>query len=63
MNFREIIFRGRSIETGKWKEGNYHHNVRKGEWHGISEKLTNETYKIYRESLQIKDEEGNWITI
>lgn len=48
---REIIFRGRSIDTGQWVEGNYHHNIRKAEFHSISPKETNETIKIYRESL------------
>ena len=54
----EIIFRGRSKETGEWVEGNYHHNIRKGSWHGVSPKETNEMTEIYRESLQIKSFNG-----
>lgn len=53
---REIVFRGRSKETGEWIEGNYIHNLRKGEFHAIIDKVHNETYHIYRESLQMK----NW---
>jgi hypothetical protein len=57
---REILFRGRRKDNGEWVEGNYHHNIRKGEWHGITEKLFNETHLIYRESLQMKDYDGEF---
>lgn len=60
---REIIFRGRSKETGEWVEGNYHHNIRKGTWHSISPKDTNEPVMIYRESLEMKDWDGNWVSV
>lgn len=52
---REIIFRGRKKETGEWIEGNYIHNVRKGEFHAIIDKEHNNTHHIYRDSLQMKD--------
>lgn len=59
---REIIFRARSKETGEWVVGNYHHNKRKGEFHSISPKDTNETIVVYRESLQMLDYDGvTWI--
>lgn len=58
--YREIIFRGRSKETGEWVEGNYHHNRRKGEYHSISPKETNEEVRIYRESLQMKNYNNEW---
>lgn len=57
---REIIFRGRGCENGEWEEGNYHHNIRKGEWHGITNKDSNETVMIYRESLQIRGYGAEW---
>jgi len=57
---REIIFRGRDKESGQWVEGNYHHNLRKGEYHLISPKDTNIGHMIYRESLQMKDRGGEW---
>lgn len=57
---REIIFRGRSKETGEWVEGNYHHNIRKWEYHSIAPKETNIETKIYRESLQIKNYMDEW---
>jgi hypothetical protein len=60
---REIIFRARSKETGEWVEGNYHHNKRKGEFHAISPKDTNEMVYVYRESLQMKDWDSNWIDV
>ena len=60
---REIIFRARSVDTGEWIEGNYHHNIRKGTWHAISPKPTNEPIKVYRESLQMKDWDGKWIDV
>lgn len=58
--FREIIFRGRRKDNGEWIEGNYHHNIRKGTWHGITNKESNETHVIYRESLQLKDLDGEF---
>ncbi len=60
---REIIFRARRIDNGEWVEGNYHHNVRKGTWYGISPKATNETFYVYRESLEMKDWDGQWIKV
>lgn len=57
---REIIFRARSIETGEWVEGNYHHNLRKVRYHSISPKDTNEEILVYRESLQWKNYAGEW---
>lgn len=57
---REIVFRGRSKATGEWVEGNYHHNIRKGCWHGISPKDTNEMVEIYRDSLELKTYDGKW---
>lgn len=60
---REIIFRGRSIDTGEWVEGNYHHNVRKGTYHSISPKDSNIETRIYRESLQMKDWDGSWVNV
>lgn len=57
---REIIFRARSKETGEWIEGNYHHNIRKGEYHSISPKETNEGHRVYRESLQMKNYNNEW---
>lgn len=52
---REILFRARRKDNGEWVEGNYHHNIRKGERHTISPKETNEDFEIYRESLQIQN--------
>ena len=63
MNHREIIFRGRRKDNGEWEEGNYVHNIRKGEFHAIQNKDTNETHKIYRESLQMKNWEGEFENI
>jgi hypothetical protein len=60
---REIIFRARSIESGEWVEGNYHHNLRKGTFHSISPKSTNEIVHVYRESLQMKDYDGEWVNV
>lgn len=60
---REIIFRARRIDNGEWVEGNYHHNIRKGKWHGISPKTTNEMFEVYRESLEMKDWDGQWIKV
>jgi hypothetical protein len=60
---REIIFRARSVDTGEWIEGNYHHNIRKGTWHGITNKDSNETIKVYRESLQMKNWSGEWESV
>lgn len=60
---REIIFRGRSKETGEWVEGNYFHNKRKGEFHAIIVKMSNDTIRIYRESLQLKDIDGEFKNI
>ncbi len=60
---REILFRARSKESGEWVEGNYHHNVRKGTFHAISPKETNETIYVYRESLQMKDYDGTWVNV
>ncbi len=60
---KEIIFRARSKETGEWAEGNYHHNTRKGEFHSISPKSTNEIVYVYRESLQMKDNSGEWVNV
>ncbi len=57
---REIIFRGRRKDTGEWIEGNYHHNIRKGEFHIIRDKEHNQEYHIYRESLQLKDFDGEF---
>ncbi len=57
---REIIFRGRSKETGEWIEGNYFHNQRKGTSHSIYEMYTNNLHEIYRESLQLKDFDGEF---
>lgn len=57
---KEIIFRARSKEDGRWVEGNYHHNLRKGEYHFISPKETNENIEVYRESLQIKNYLDKW---
>lgn len=60
MTPREIIFRARSKETGEWVEGNYYHNFRKGEFHAIFDKYTNLSTMVYRESLQMKNYEGEW---
>ena len=60
---REIVFRARSTETGEYVEGNYHHNVRKGVWHSISPKDSNEMVKVYRESLEMKGWDGKWEAI
>jgi hypothetical protein len=60
MELPEILFRARSIETGEWIEGNYMHNKRKGEFHAIINIDTNESHKIYRESLEIKNFENKW---
>lgn len=57
---REIIFRARRKDTGEWVEGNYHHNLRKGEFHSVSPKSTNESHEVYRESLQMKNHIGEW---
>ena len=58
--YREIIFRGRKKDTGEWVEGNYFHNIRKGESHSIFDKESNIDYEIYRESLQMKGYNGEW---
>jgi len=55
----DVLFRGKSIATGEYVTGNYHHNLRKGVFHAIYDKDTNEETRIYRESLQIKIGE-NW---
>ncbi len=60
MTFREIIFKGRRKDTGEWIEGNYHHNLRKGEFHFISSKDDNIEHIIYRESLEMKDWDGEF---
>jgi hypothetical protein len=60
LTFREIIFRGRRKDTGEWIEGNYIHNLRKGEYHAIIDKAHNDTYHIYRESLEMKGWDGEW---
>lgn len=52
---RDIVFRGRDKETGEWIEGNYTHNKRKGTFHTITDFDHNNTYMIYRESLQMKN--------
>ena len=57
---REIIFRARRVDDAQLEDGNYHHYNRKGTWHGISNKDTNETVKVYRESLQMKGWGGEW---
>ena len=57
---RDIIFKGRRKDTGEWIEGNYHHNKRKGTFYSIAEFSTNESYDIYRESLQMKDFDGEF---
>jgi len=56
----EVIFRARSKDTGNWIEGNYHHNIRKGEMHTIARKETNIAIEVYRESLQLKDSDGEF---
>lgn len=57
---REVIFRARRKDNGQWEYGNYHHNIRKGKWHGITNKDSNETVEVYRESLQIMGWGGEW---
>jgi hypothetical protein len=59
----EILFRGRNVETGEMVVGNYHHNIRKGIYHTIAPKDTNEPVVIYRESLQLRDRCGEWNSI
>ena len=61
--FREIIFRSRRIDTGEWIEGNYHHNIRKGTFHIIRPKDSNEEIEVYREPLQLKNIIGEWENI
>lgn len=60
MEPREIIFRGRKKDDGQWVEGNYHHNKRKGTFHAITDFDHNNTYHIYRDSLQMKDYDGEF---
>jgi len=60
MSDRELIFRGRRKDNGEWMEGNYFHNIRKGKSHNIVNKDSNEWYVIYRESLQLKDWDGEF---
>ena len=60
MSKREIIFRARRKDNSEWIEGNYHHNKRKGEFHIISPKETNENFEIYRDSLHIKNYNNEW---
>ena len=60
MNNREIIFKARRKDNGEWIEGNYFHNIRKGESHSISIKETNISHEVYRESLQMKDFDGEF---
>lgn len=57
---RELIFRGRSKETGEWIEGKYFPNVRKVTTHSIYEMYTNNLHEIYGESLQLKDFDGKF---
>jgi len=57
---KEIIFRARRKDNGEWVEGNYHHNIRKGERHTISPKDTNEDFEVYRESLQWRKFDLEW---
>ena len=58
--FREIIFRGRKKDDGEYIEGNYVHNIRKGTFHAIIDKEHNQTYHIYRESLQMMNWALEW---
>lgn len=59
----EIEFRARKKEDGKWVEGNYHHQLRKGNCHMIADFDHNVFHEIYRESLEIKDYEGKWRSV
>jgi hypothetical protein len=54
---RKIRFRARRKSDGKWVEGNYFHNFRKGESHSITEFTDNTSHLVYRESLQLEDAE------
>lgn len=63
MEQKEIIFRARRKDNGEWVEGNYHHNIRKGERHSISTKATNIDVEIYRDSLQLKNHLGEFENI
>jgi hypothetical protein len=56
-----ILFRGRRKDNGQWIEGNYHHNIRKGKWHGVRDKDTNIIQEVYFDSLQILSAENKWI--
>jgi len=58
--FRIIEFRGRRKDNGAWIIGNYVHNLRKDEFHAICEKESNITHFIYRESLQMRDWDGEF---
>ena len=60
MKPREILFRARRKDTGEWIEGNYIHNKRKGEFHAIQDQDHNDLHFIYRESLQMKDYDGEF---
>jgi hypothetical protein len=66
MKYRRIIFRARRKDTGEWMEGNYFHNLRKGEDHSIVDFDTNDWHEVYRESLQLRNYEGcepEWLEI
>jgi len=57
---REIVFRARRKDDGEWVEGNYHNNKRKGTFHLITEFDSNYQHLVYRESLQMKDYDGEF---
>ncbi len=58
--FRIIEFRARRKDTGEWVVGNYVHHTRKEEFHAICEKENNTTHFVYRESLQMRDWDGEF---
>ena len=60
MGNRDIVFRGRKKDDGEWVEGNYIHNKRKGTFHAIKDFDYNEVHMIYRDSLQLKDYDGEF---
>lgn len=60
MEQRPIVFRARKKSDGKWIEGNYFLNLRKGKSHNIINRVTNEWHEIYRDSLQMMDYDGEF---
>lgn len=56
---REILFRGQRKSDGQWVEGNYFHNIRKGEGHNIITKHDNEWHEVDPETIgQFTDKYG-----